>query len=77
MQADRRRNVRPETSKEALEILDEYLRRSPAERPGFLSMACANNKELRKEVNSLLAAEDESGDFMDEPLLRLPPKGES
>jgi serine/threonine protein kinase len=40
-----------------------------AQRSGFLAQACANDTELRREVESLLQAEAEAGDFIDQPLL--------
>ena len=40
-----------------------------AQRPGFLAQACAHDIELRREVESLLQAEAEAGDFIAKPLL--------
>ncbi|HEX4947314.1 MAG TPA: protein kinase [Blastocatellia bacterium] len=40
-----------------------------AQRPAFLAQACGNDTELRREVESLLAAEAKAGDFIDKPLL--------
>src|SRR5882672_5374292 len=37
----------------------------PDERASFLDEACGNNKPLRHEVDSLLAAEGSAGDFLD------------
>jgi hypothetical protein len=36
----------------------------PDERASFLNEACGDNKSLRHEVNSLLAAEGSAGDFL-------------
>jgi predicted ATPase len=40
-----------------------------AQRSTFLAQACANDTELRREIESLLAAEAKAGDFIDQPLL--------
>ncbi len=45
---------------DALELAPEY-------RPAFLDRACAGDDELRREVESLLAAHDEAGTFIDKP----------
>jgi len=41
--------------------------RSPQERSAYLDEACANDPELRREVESLLNASGETGDFMERP----------
>src|SRR5436309_11253937 len=43
------------------------LQRPPEKRKEFLEQECGSNQELRREVESLLAAHDESGSFMAEP----------
>ncbi|HEX4947312.1 MAG TPA: protein kinase [Blastocatellia bacterium] len=40
-----------------------------AQRPSFLAQACAHDTELRREVESLLQAEAEAGEFINQPLL--------
>jgi Tol biopolymer transport system component len=49
------------------EIFDAALQRPPEKRKEFLDQECGSNQELRREVESLLAAHDESGGFMAEP----------
>ncbi|HTQ55785.1 MAG TPA: tetratricopeptide repeat protein [Bryobacteraceae bacterium] len=44
---------------------------APADRPAFLDRACAGNAALRAEVESLLAADEAYGDFLEKPLSRL------
>ncbi len=43
------------------------LERSAAERGAFLAAACAGDSELRREVESLLAADERIGDFLERP----------
>jgi serine/threonine protein kinase len=40
---------------------------TPAERAAYLQEACAGNPELRRRVEALLWAHDQSGDFLDPP----------
>jgi eukaryotic-like serine/threonine-protein kinase len=47
-------------------IFGEALERPAAERRAFLDVACADAPELRAEAESLLAAHEQAGDFMDE-----------
>lgn len=48
-------------------IFAEALERSVAERPAFLDAACAGDDALRKEVEQLLSADEESTSFLDRP----------
>src|SRR5437870_10564014 len=49
------------------QFFDAALQHSPEKRQEFLEQECGSNQELRREVESLLAAHDESGSFMAEP----------
>src|SRR5438445_3515672 len=49
------------------QLFDAALQQSPEKRQQFLEQECASNQELRREVESLLAAHDESGSFVAEP----------
>src|SRR3989449_1079024 len=49
------------------QLFDAALQHSPEKRQEFLKRECGSNQELRREVESLLAAHDESGSFMAEP----------
>ena len=40
------------------------------ERSSFLASACAGDEELRRNVESLLASHDQSGQFLEEPLIK-------
>src|SRR5437016_1283871 len=50
------------------------LARDPGERSAFLEEACRGDKELRREVESLLAYEPEAKDFIEAPALELAAK---
>src|SRR5213080_130756 len=49
------------------QLFDAALQHSPDKRQEFLEQECGSNQELRREVESLLAAHDESGSFMAKP----------
>jgi serine/threonine protein kinase len=49
------------------EIVGAALEREPNERPAFLDQACAQNPELRTEVESLLAAHADAGGLSESP----------
>src|SRR5919112_2175035 len=52
-------------------LLDEALGLAPGERADFLAEACGSDAELRREVESLLAAHGRSGDFIEGQALDL------
>jgi len=51
------------------QLFDAALQHSPEKRQEFLEQQCGSNLELRREVESLLAAHGESGSFMGEPAI--------
>src|SRR5437773_5256689 len=53
----------------AQQLFDAALQHPPERRQEFLEQARGSNQELRREVESLLAAHDESSGFMAEPAL--------
>ena len=59
----------PEQWQQAREILHEALEHSPGRRSAFLDKSCSGNADLRNEVESLLAAYEKAGSFLEEPLL--------
>ncbi len=65
----------PEFTKEALQIFNESY--SAEDRKRFVRERCGDDTDLLLEVESLLAAEEESQDFMEEPLLSLSDKPSS
>ncbi len=56
----------PERWTEVKEVFQEALAAEPAARAELLDRACAEDAELRREVESLLASYDGAGGFMDE-----------
>src|SRR5215212_6325810 len=55
----------PERWQQLKQIFQSALERNPAERSAFLSRACANDPELRSEVESLIASHDEAGESIE------------
>src|SRR5688500_14544341 len=52
-------------------LLGAALEREPHERAAFLSAACGDDEDLRRQVESLLAHAREAGDFLVHPVLGL------
>ena len=50
------------------------LEKQPKDRAAFLSQACAGDEALRREVESLLAYEDQAKDFIESPALEVAAK---
>src|SRR4030095_10689520 len=48
-------------------LLEAALERTPAERGAFLEAACAGDEELRREVESLLASNEQADSFLQSP----------
>jgi serine/threonine protein kinase len=57
----------PNHWQQAKEIFHAALDRAPGERSAFLANACGGDEALRKEVESLLAAHEKDGSFIDSP----------
>src|SRR5215475_4768036 len=53
------------------EIYDRALDLSREERENFLAEACAGDDDLRREVESLLAAHDDAGTFLQSPAVEV------
>lgn len=60
----------PERFQQIDKIYQAALDQDAADRPKFLSNICADDSELRREVESLLIAHDRAGSFIVEPALR-------
>jgi serine/threonine-protein kinase len=58
-----------EPLKDVERIFERAASLPPEERRAYLDEACAGNASLRDEVESLLAADDEAGEFLEEPAL--------
>src|SRR5918993_5221188 len=57
----------PERWQQVKEIFHAALDRAPAERDSFLEEACAGDAEARDEVESLISAHEQSGEFLEAP----------
>src|SRR5260370_6583223 len=65
----------PEGWQEVKFLFDGIVERDPEERDAFLSMACGNDEELRREVIALLKSDSTVGDSLFErPLLNTVPE---
>lgn len=53
------------------EIFYAAIERDSARRPAFLDEACGEDEELRSEVESLIAAHERPGDFIDTPAYKV------
>jgi tetratricopeptide (TPR) repeat protein len=58
----------PERWRQVKAVLHGVVEAAPAERAALVAAACGEDEELRREVESLLALEGESADFIEEPL---------
>ncbi len=65
----------PERWQRITQIVGDALERDAGDRPAFIAAACAGDPELRADVESLLAADDPSGRFLepDRPPERIGP----
>jgi eukaryotic-like serine/threonine-protein kinase len=57
----------PERWQKVKEIFQSALDRAPDERSAFLTTACGGDESLREEVESLIAAHEKDGSFIDSP----------
>jgi TolB-like protein/Flp pilus assembly protein TadD len=60
----------PKRLKQADELAEEALKRSPAERAGFLNEACAGDEELKRVAESLVAYDSRAASFLEEPAFK-------
>jgi eukaryotic-like serine/threonine-protein kinase len=63
--------MKPEHWERTQQLYHAALERDPQERAAWLEHACADDAALRREVESLLAASAEVGDFLLSPALRV------
>ncbi len=61
--------MKPERWEQIGEVYHAALEIDPERRAGFLNEVCAGDLELRREVESLIAAEEKAGAFIAEPAL--------
>ena len=55
----------PERWQQVKQIFQSAIERPPSERDGFISEACADDRELRSEVESLISSHDQAGDSIE------------
>jgi serine/threonine protein kinase/Tfp pilus assembly protein PilF len=53
------------------DLLQSALERPPGERAEWVRQACAGDKELEREVRSLLASQEEAGSFLENPAVEV------
>ena len=63
--------MRPERWREIRAVFDRVRELSPKDRVGVLDDACGEDADLRREVDSLLAANDASETFLERPFAEL------
>src|SRR6266700_3072429 len=63
--------MKPERLQRSDEILQGALELAPEERGAFLDEACAGDEVMRQKVESLLAAAQQMGGFMEERMSRV------
>ena len=61
----------PERWQQVKEIFNSAIAQGPEERSSFISQACSGDAELRNEVESLIAAHEQTGDFIDQPAFEV------
>jgi serine/threonine protein kinase len=61
----------PEQYKRIGDLYHEALAREPDERVAYLAEACAGDEELRRQVEALLAAHEQAGEFLTAPVPSL------
>src|SRR5207247_4544064 len=63
--------VTPERWAQIRQIFEGALERPDKDRAAYLRVVCARDEQLRREVETLLASHDGSGDFMAKPAVDL------
>src|SRR6185503_15384461 len=63
--------MNPERWQQASRILEMVLERDPEQRAAYLDEVCANDDELRREVESLLLASAKAGSLLDSPAMAI------
>ena len=63
--------MEPERWQEIDQLLEAALEQEESQRAAFLEEACAGDETLRQEVETLLVAHDQVGDFIETPALEV------
>jgi hypothetical protein len=66
--------MKPERWKQIDELLDAALQLDPEKRAVFLEQACANDEDLKKKIETLLASDERARSFIEIPALKAVPE---
>src|SRR5207253_2620547 len=67
----RETGMTPERFRQVEQLATLVLEHEASQRTAFLDEACSEDRELRREVESLLASDEKAGNFLDEPAAQL------
>ncbi len=63
--------MKPERWQRIKSLLQSVLEREPGERSAFLADACAEDEQLREQVESLILSYEQAGGFIEAPAFEL------
>ncbi len=63
--------MKPERWQKVDKLFHSALEQAPAERAAFLDLGCAGDESLRKQVDALLASNEEAGSFSQSPAMEV------
>lgn len=66
--------MEPERNRQIDEVFQEALARDPTERGAFVDKACAGDPALRRDVEALLASDEQAGSFIESHALEIAPE---
>lgn len=64
----------PERWRQVEALFHSSLEREPGERAAYVAAECAGDEALRREVESLIAAHEQEGSFIDSPAFVITPE---
>ena len=67
--------MKPERWQQLDRLFHSALGREPGERAGFLDEACADDGALRRQIDALLSAHEQSGSFIEKPAMEIEAHG--
>ena len=67
----------PKRWEQVSQVYQAALKREANQREAFLDQACAGDEGLRREVESLLAYEEQAGSFIEAPALAMAAQGQA
>jgi serine/threonine protein kinase len=66
--------LKPERNRQIDKVFQAALAQDPSERAVFLDEACAGDPGLRRDVEALLASDEQAGGFIESPALEIAPE---